>query len=240
MSCKLQFSCESLAADGTRSVRLLAVEPTRLIVAGWTGRDAAAIEHHIEELEAIGVPRPSSVPLYYRVGFNLLTQSPAIEALGDQSSGEAEPVLFFASGEWWLTVGSDHTDRKVESYSVVVSKQMCAKPVATAAWRWADVAPYQDELRLGSRILEDGAWVDYQQGSVASIRPLAALRDGIYAADGQQQEGRFMTCGTLGALPNARGQGIRPAPAMEIALRDPRSQRSIVHRYAVHALPVIA
>ncbi|MGI4779163.1 MAG: DUF2848 family protein [Janthinobacterium lividum] len=27
-------------------------------------RDAAAIRHHIDELQAIGVPPPSSVPLY--------------------------------------------------------------------------------------------------------------------------------------------------------------------------------
>jgi len=147
-------------------------------------------------------------------------------------------VLFFANGEWWLTVGSDHTDRKVESYSVAVSKQMCAKPVATAAWRWADVANYQDELQLRSRILEDGAWVGYQQGSLAAIRPLAALRDGIYAGEGG--EGCFMTCGTLGALPNARGEGIRPAPEMEIEIHDPRLKRSIVHRYAVQPLPVVA
>lgn len=238
MSLTLQFTCESAAVDGTRSVQLRCVAPSRLVVAGWTGRDAAAIEHHIEELEAIGVPRPSSVPLYYRVGANLLTQLPVIEALGEESSGEAEPVLFFAGGEWWLTVGSDHTDRKVETYSVVVSKQMCAKPVATAAWRWADVAAYQDELQLRSRILEDGKWVSYQEGSFASIRPLQPLRDGIYAADGE--EGRFMTCGTLGALPNARGEGIRPAPAMEIEIHDPRLKRSIVHRYAVQPLPVVA
>lgn len=39
---------------------------TTLIVAGWTGRDEAALRHHIEELAAIGVPRPSSVPVFYR------------------------------------------------------------------------------------------------------------------------------------------------------------------------------
>jgi hypothetical protein len=238
MSLNLQFACESVAADGARSVQLRTVAPSRLVIAGWTGRDAAAIAHHIEELEAIGVPRPSSVPLYYRVGANLLTQAPAIEALGAQSSGEAEPVLFFAAGEWWLTVGSDHTDRQVETYSVAVSKQMCAKPVATAAWRWRDVAAYQDELQLRSRILEDGQWVGYQQGGFAAIRPLEALRDGIYA--GEDAEGRFMTCGTLGALPNARVEGIRPAPEMEIEIHDPRLNRSIVHRYAVQPLPVVA
>jgi len=37
-----------------------------LIVAGWTGRNLAAVEHHIEELKAIGVPPPSTTPLFYR------------------------------------------------------------------------------------------------------------------------------------------------------------------------------
>ena len=34
------------------------------IVAGWAGRNLAAIEHHIEELAELGVPRPSAVPLF--------------------------------------------------------------------------------------------------------------------------------------------------------------------------------
>ncbi|RTD96470.1 DUF2848 domain-containing protein [Variovorax atrisoli] len=239
MNSLLRFACESIADDGTRCAAIHLVAPRALVVAGWTGRDVAAIEHHIEELAALGVPRPSSVPLYYRVAAQLLTQSPAIEALGDQSSGEAEPVLFFSQGEWWLSVASDHTDRHVESYSVAVSKQMCAKPVAEAAWRWRDVQAHQDTLELRSRILEDGHWIDYQRGTLASIRPLAGLRDGMPGA-GSAPEGLFMTCGTLGALPNARGEGIRPAAQMEIELHDPKLRRRIVHRYAVEALPVVA
>ncbi|SCX73152.1 DUF2848 domain-containing protein [Variovorax sp. EL159] len=235
----LRFACETVSADGARSIELRSIEPTALVVAGWTGRDTAAIEHHIEELAALGVPRPSSVPLYYRVAAQLLTQSPAIEALGDQSSGEAEPVFFFSQGEWWLSVASDHTDRHVESYSVAVSKQMCAKPVAEVAWRWRDLQAHQDEIELHSRIFEDGRWVDYQRGTLASIRPLAALRDGMPGA-AAAPEGLFMTCGTLGALPNAKGEGIRPAAQMEIELHDARLQRRIVHRYAVNALPVVA
>lgn len=238
-SSRLRFACESIADDGTRSTAVHLVAPRALVVAGWTGRDIAAIEHHIEELAELGVPRPSSVPLYYRVAAQLLTQSSAIEALGDQSSGEAEPVLFFSQGEWWLSVASDHTDRQAESYSVAVSKQMCAKPVAEAAWRWRDVQAHQDTLELRSRILEDGRWVDYQRGTLASIRPLAGLRDGMPGASAAP-EGLFMTCGTLGALPNAKGEGIRPATQMEIELHDPKLRRRIVHRYAVEALPVVA
>lgn len=239
MTPSLYFSCESVAAQDTIQSSLLAVAPTHFVIAGWTGRDADAIRHHIHELELLGVPAPSSVPLHYRASASLLTQSDTIEVIGFESSGEAEPVLFFASGEWWITVGSDHTDRRVETYSVAVSKQMCPKPVARAAWRWSDVAGYQDELELHSRIFENGKWVDYQQGTFASIRPLESLRDGSYPGE-SLDAGSFVFCGTLTAIKNAAGEGIRPASQMELEIRDPRRNRSIIHRYAVDMLPVIS
>ncbi len=239
MNPPLQFACETLLPDGGTVTTVRTVTPRVLVIAGWTGRDAHAIQHHIEELAAVGVPAPSSVPLYYRVGSALLTQAHTIEALGPDSSGEVEPVLLRAGGDWWLTVGSDHTDRRVETYSVAVSKQMCAKPVASVAWRWADVAPYQDELQLSSRIFEDGAWVAYQRGTLASIRPLAGLLEAGPLGDAAE-DGVFQFNGTLGAIPNAAGAGIRPATEMELTLHDPRRKRSIVWRYAVKIRQVVA
>lgn len=233
----LYFAAACLESGSTS--RLLRVEPTQLVIAGWTGRNSAAIEHHIHELEALGVPRPSTVPLYYRVCHQQLTQSDRVEALGAESSGEAEPVLFFTQGEWWLTVGSDHTDRQVETYSVAVSKQMCAKPVAQVAWRWSDVVARQDELHLRSRIWENGAWVLYQQGQLEGIRPLESLRDGYWTA-GQAQEGAFMFCGTFAAMPNAQGVAIRPAERMQLEIEDTQLQRRLVHSYSTQTLPVVS
>ena len=34
------------------------------VIAGWTGRDAAALEKHIAELEELGVRRPASTPIF--------------------------------------------------------------------------------------------------------------------------------------------------------------------------------
>jgi hypothetical protein len=235
----LNFLTQSIEQDNTFASRLMNVAPRRFVIAGWTGRNTASVNHHIEELEALGVPRPTSVPLYYRAATQVLTQSTQIESLGDESSGEAEPALFFADGEWWLTVGSDHTDRKVEGYSVAVSKQMCAKPIATSAWRWSDIAARQDEIQLESRIYENGEWSVYQRGTLASIRPLESLRDGFFKAE-SASAGDFMFCGTLGAIPDAKGRGIRPAGFMQISLRDLAYSRSIVHRYCVATLPVVA
>lgn len=239
MTHQLHFACEALSADGSVQTSLLSVPARHFVIAGWTGRDAEAIQHHIHELELLGVPAPSSVPLYYRASASMLTQSDMIEVLGPDSSGEAEPVLFYAEGEWWLTVGSDHTDRRVETYSVAVSKQMCPKPVGRVAWRWSDVAGHQDEIELRSRIFEGGKWIDYQKGTFASIRPLVTLRDGCYP-DERPDVGSFVSCGTLGAIKNEQGQGIRPAALMELEIHDPRTKRRIIHRYEVEMLPVIA
>ena len=222
-------------ADGAA----IEVVPTRLVVAGWTGRDHAAIEHHIEELVRIGVPRPSAVPLYYRLGAALLTQAESVEMLGEASSGEAEPVLVRQGGRWWLSVGSDHTDRHVEAYSVVVSKQLCAKPVSRTAWPWDDVAARADDLVLRSEIFEAGGWVSYQEGTVGAIRPLQSLIDGL-PADVRVEDGFVLFCGTLSALPNPAGVAIRAAERMRVELVDTARSRRIAHEYRVQALPVVA
>ena len=109
-------------------------EPAALIVAGWTGRDEAALRHHIEELAAIGVPRPSSVPVFYRNSILNLTQASAVEVLGPDTSGEVEPVIVAVDGKLYLTVGSDHTDRKAETQGIALSKQLCAKQLGRDLW----------------------------------------------------------------------------------------------------------
>ena len=106
------------------------VQIDHLVVAGWTGRDKAAVEKHIAELEAIGVKRPATTPIFYRASAVRVTTDDAIEALGNASSGEAEFVLLQHGGRLWVGTGSDHTDREVEKYGVSVSKQMCDKPIA--------------------------------------------------------------------------------------------------------------
>lgn len=213
------------------------VHPKQLVIAGWTGRDRAAIDHHIEELAAIGVPRPSAVPLYYRVAAALLTQAPQIEVLGAGSSGEVEPVLVRALGRWWLTVGSDHTDRDAERAGVALSKQLCAKPVASAAWAWDEVAARADGIGLRSEVFEHGRWLRYQDGTLASIRPLVQLVAGL-PSDAPVADGLVLFCGTLGALPDADGRGVRPAARMRLQLID--GDRTLTHEYATTPLPQVA
>ncbi|NMG32885.1 DUF2848 domain-containing protein [Azoarcus sp. TTM-91] len=226
---KLHFTLET---DG--GSRPLEADIRQLVIAGWAGRDRAAIEHHIEELAEIGVPRPSSVPLYYRVAANQVTQDATIQVVGGDSSGEVEAFVFKVDGELYLSIASDHTDRKLEAHSVALSKQICVKPVATTAWRLADVAGHWDELQVRSRIIENGAEVLYQDGTLASLRTAEDLIAGYTGGKGLE-EGTGMTCGTVAVI-----GGIRPAATFEMELHDPRSGRSIRHRYTATVLPEVA
>jgi hypothetical protein len=227
---KLSFSVEQ--DDGSSR---LDVDIQTLIVAGWAGRDIAAVEHHIDELLALGVPRPSSVPLYYRVANNQLTQSDNVQVVGPTSSGEVEAFVFAAGGELYVSIASDHTDRKLETHSVALSKQICPMPVATTAWRYADVARHWDELVIRSRIEENGVDVLYQEGTLASLRTPLDLIAGYLKGAATLPEGCGMSCGTVAAI-----GGIRPALSFTMELVDPRRQRIIQHRYEIEVLAEVA
>jgi hypothetical protein len=202
------------------------------VVAGWTGRDAAAVEKHIREPEALGVKRPAKTPIFYRVSAARLTTADIIEATGTSSGGEAEFVLL-QHERLWVGVGSDHTDREVEKYGVTVSKQMCDKPIAPTFWAYDEVAPHWDRLILRSFVMEGGQRVLYQEGEVAAmIDPRSLI--GRHAPAGRLEEGTMMFGGTLAA----RG-GVRPTEHFAFEMEDPVLGRRIAHEYQVIALPVL-
>ncbi len=210
----------------------LSLQPAALIVAGWTGRDEAALRHHIEELAAIGVPRPSSVPVFYRNSVLNLTQSATLEVLGPDTSGEVEPVVVAHGGRLYLTIGSDHTDRKAETMGIALSKQLCAKPVGRTLWPLEEVEGHWDQLRLRSFATIDGERVTYQDGTLAGMRHPSDLigRYGQALA-----EATVMFCGTLGAI-----GGIRPASRFEMELEDPVRSRTLRHAYDIRVLSVVS
>lgn len=213
------------------SQRRFAIE--QAVIAGWTSRDVEAMEKHIRELEEIGVPRPASTPIYYRVGASRITDAEAIQAAGGDSSGEVEFVMFNIDGRLWIGVGSDHTDRKVETYNITVSKQMCDKPVASTAWPWEEVEDHWERLTLRSHIVTGGKRELYQEGSVAAMRAPLDLIERYEGAHGKFTPGTVMFGGTLAA----KG-GIRPADRFEFELVDGTLNRRIAHAYGIDVLPI--
>lgn len=228
MSTRLALTCESTSGRAP-----VAVTIDRLVIAGWTGRDPVARDRHIAELEAIGIARPASTPVYYHAAAARLTTSASIEVSGGESSGEVEFVLIASGGKTYVGVGSDHTDRKVESYGVTVSKQMCDKPVADTVWRLDDVASHWDRLILRAFATIDGARVLYQEGALDGMLPVADL-----VARGFGGEPMPDGCAMFGGTFAAKG-GIRPASRFEFELDDPVLKRIIRGGYDVTELPIL-
>ncbi|WAT01157.1 DUF2848 domain-containing protein [Rouxiella chamberiensis] len=231
---KLTFSLPE-STDKNPGFSTFEADIDKLVIAGWAGRDPDAILHHISELEAIGVPRPSAVPLFYRVAANQLTQDKTVEVIGSASSGEAEVFIFTHRGEMFVSLASDHTDRELESHSVALSKQLCIKPVATTAWRMKDVAEHWDQLILRAWIKEDGEYRLYQEGPLSSLRKPDDLLSRYLEESEVPADGLGMTCGTVAAI-----GGIRPATEFRMELVDEILGRSISHTYLSLELPVVA
>ena len=200
------------------------MEYSNVVIAGWTGRDEVALKKHIMELAEIGVKPPKTTPIFYRVSASLITFSSSIQVSGTDTSGEVEFVLLSKPDGLYVTVGSDHTDRKAETIGVSLSKQLCEKPIAKDAWRYDEVKPHWDKLVLRS-------WADgklYQEGPVTAMRSPEDLM-GRHPL----KTGWAMFCGTLAA----KG-GIRPADVFRMELEDPVRKKKLAHEYRIHVLPI--
>jgi hypothetical protein len=226
--------------QSARGADRIAFEPAALIMAGWTGRDRAAVDHHIAELARLGVPGPRRIPTFYRLDPALLAGPvPAILVLGEDTSGEVEVVLLAFADGLWVGLGSDHTDRAMEAHGVALAKQLCRKPMATGLWRFDEVIARWDEMILRAYIAENGERRLYMESALGVVRPPADLIRALAAELGETGEpalpvGTVMFCGAIGAI-----GGIRATRRFEMELEDPALTRTVRHAYDVLTLPIV-
>lgn len=151
------------------STERLTLKEHALVIAGFTGRNQAEVQQHIDELVAIGVPAPDTVPSFYVLDSALTTSAADIETGGSNTSGEVEPVLIRHDGRLYLSVGSDHTDRDIERDSIAASKAACPKPVGASVLALPERAGDFDWDSITATSTVDGKL--YQQGTLESLRP---------------------------------------------------------------------
>ncbi len=176
----------------------LALDGIRLIIAGYTGRDPAAVAAHLAELAAIGVPPPATVPAFFPLSPALLTTDPVVEVVGDATSGEAEPVLIQHRGRYYLGIGSDHTDRELERADIAGSKAACAKPLGAEV-----IALPADLDTMDWDAIELECTVDdtrYQRGTLLALRRPGDLLARLAQLVGDDHGDLVVFAGTLPLL----------------------------------------
>ena len=196
------------------------------MAAGASGRDREKVQKHIAHMSTLGVKPPPHVPMLYPLLQTLVTNAGDIGVIGTDSTPEVEVVLFRAGGVDYLTVGSDHTDRRIEAISALQGKNSCPKILATTAWPVSEVLGHWYSLVLRSRC---GNTL-LQEGALSHVMTYENLMTFVREQDGDQAEGRVVFSGTVPtqATPPKGDVTIR------LELADPVMQRSLTHDYTVH------
>jgi hypothetical protein len=218
----------TLSIEAGEGVQRLVLDDPQVVIAGFTGRDERSVEAHIAELMELGVPRPDTVPAFFIVPGDLLALSPAeVSVAAPRTSGEAEPVLVrMPSGECYVGVGSDHTDRALETESLAASKEACAKPMSATVWPLEDVLEHWDDLELVGETGPEAA--AYQRSTLADLRRPEELLELAWGAGADPARPVVVFLGTVSLV-----DGFRYDSAFRAVLRDPRTGRELVCTYEI-------
>lgn len=202
-----------------------------LYAIGYAGRDKEKTWEHIEELKEIGVPEPKSVPELYQLNPELLNYEDTVHIIGDQTSGEVEIVLIAdKDGNIEVTVGSDHTDRGLETISIQKSKQICPKPISKETFKFSEVEDEWDDLELFSSVKKDGEWNEYQTGKVSAIVPLEEII-GFLKQHEVELKDVIVFCGTVPLV-----DGFTYGDTFKCGLRSNKLNKTIQIEYEINKL----
>ena len=156
----------------------------------------------------------------FPVSVERLTGDAAIEVVGAETRAQGAVALIAASAGSLIGIGSDHIDGALAE-DPARARQVCAKPLARAAWRFAEIAGHLVEVILRTEAV-DGAGRSHE--SETALSDIAALPgDGAVPA------------GTVVLVHSGADAPAGPA-SVTVALEDRRLARRLVHRYAVRVL----
>ncbi len=204
--------------------KILEFEVKTVVNAGYTGRDQASVQAHIEELKEKGVPAPEETPVYFPVFPEGVLQEERHDVLKDtDNTGEAEYVLLFKDGAVYVAAGNDHTDRKLEEIDIPKAKQVYPNFISKDVWKLEDVLPHWDSLEIRSWILKDGERKLFQEGKLSALMgPEELIRRVGEVVDLPSNDGLMVFSGTIASL-----YGIDFSPYFEVSLHDPVMGRTI-------------
>lgn len=198
---------------------------------GFTIRDPAKMQAHLDEVAKEGVPRPrvGTPPIVFPLSPWAVTCAEEVPVQYAKTSGEVEIVTYVdTDGELYVSVGSDHTDRELESIDIPWSKQVCPSVVAPRFWRWRDVAEVWDETEIASDVGDAGGQIrPYQR---AFVREFLSPPEMVAALERKLRRvvrPYLFWSGTVVSLTSELDYGDR----FTIRLHNPRLGWTIEHTY---------
>jgi hypothetical protein len=201
----------------------------KMINLGRTSRNPEDIMKHLEELKKAGIKVSPGIPSYNPKISDRITTGNKIEALpNSKTSGEVEYVLLFTSdSSFYVTVGSDHTDRELEKSNVVLSKQICLNVISPRIWRYEEVKNHWDDIIMKAWIKKDDKRQLYQEGKLGEMLRPEELIEKVRLRVSGDLTGMVIYSGTFPII----GGELSFSPYFEVELIDEHLKRQIQHVY---------
>jgi hypothetical protein len=209
---------------------------TRVVNAGFAGRDQESISKHIEELKKQGVPTPEHTPTLYPVSPYMVTQEDFVNVLDGQTSGEAEYVLMIRDNDVYVGVGSDHTDRALEIESIPKSKQIYPNVISREIWLLEDIRDVWDQLLLRSWVIIAKEPRLYQKARLSALLPPDELLDFVQGNSRDKSlDGSLIYSGTV---PLSTGEMLF-GEQFEVELLNPLNQMRLTCSYRINLMDFV-
>ncbi|WP_286974906.1 DUF2848 family protein [Acetomicrobium sp. UBA5826] len=218
----------------SKQEKIVTFEVKKMVNMGRTSRDPKDIIKHLEELKAEGITVSSDIPSYNPKIKDRITTSNVIEVLpNSKSSGEVEYVLLFINNnDFYVTIGSDHTDRELEKYNVVLSKQIYPNVISKKVWIYEDVKDHWDELVMKAWVKEKGVAKLYQEGKLNTIlRPEELIKKARERVLGDLT-GAVIFSGTFPII----GGKLNYEPYFKVELIDNIKHKTLAHEYILEPI----
>lgn len=220
----------TLVVEGLSEKRGIHLSVKKLILCTYSGRNIEIVKKHIKEAGQEGIPPPAEIPQFYFLTPNILTTDNIINCDSTNTSGEIEYVIILHGNEIYIGVGSDHTDRMLETKNVEESKEACPKPISKEVWAYRDVKDHWDECILRCEVAENNSWRVYQEGKVElllSVEDILSKLSNKYQISGEEDIVIFS-----GTIPTVAGK-IEYLPKYKMGLVDPILDRKLELKYTL-------
>jgi Protein of unknown function (DUF2848) len=224
-----------LTLDGKNEQTLLHFPVTRVYNLGFTIRDKAKMQAHLDEVAKEGVPPPSTdnPPLIFPISNWATITDSDVTVQYAKTSGEVEIVTLVQGDEILVGVGSDHTDRALEAVDIPWSKQVTPNVLAPTVWRWSEVADHWDAVTMESYVTEKGQRKLFQKAGVAEFWTPIEMRDSLVGRIVPvKQGGLILFSGTVVSVDHQ----LSYATEWSIHMIDPVLKRRIDHTYHITVL----
>jgi len=220
----------NLKVKSNGAFRDIAFPVRRMVNAGYTARDQEGVRKHIEELKEMGVPAPKEIPTVYPVASYLITTGGVLEVVEADNSGEAEFVLLLEEGNLYVAAGSDHTDRALETASIIKSKQICPNVMSPVVWPYEELKGVWDRLVLRSWVEQGGRRILYQEGELSAF---IGVEDLISFVRSKVKDGNLENMVIFSGTTPVIGGKVLSGEGFEVELFNPESSDSLWCTYRV-------